>query len=139
MSDNLDRAPSRTYSRFVGSHHGGLVVREERIERLARRLARSESQIYRSNRGARAPESAFDGVAGALAAPVPRRRAVVTISGAVLAGSLLRPRRARAAAATCECPHCWPYGPKPCQNSKGAKVCVEDNLQCCSNDNCAIA
>jgi hypothetical protein len=94
----------------------------DKIDRLARRLARTEPEISRS----------FDGAARALSAPITRRRAVTLIGGAVMAGSLLRPGRAAAQ-------NCWPGGPKICTNPKGARVCVADNLQCCSNDNCAIA
>jgi hypothetical protein len=96
----------------------------DNIDRLARRLARTELEIARTD--------AFEGAARALGAPVTRRRAVTLLGGAVVAGSLLRPARAGAQ-------NCWPGGPKVCSNSKGARVCVSNDLQCCSNDNCAIA
>lgn len=106
---------------------------DHRVDGWARRLARPDADLIVSTE-ARAPsggESLVDGMARALAAPVTRRRAVALIGGAVVAGSLLRPGRAQA--------DCFPGGPKVCSNPKGARVCVPDNLQCCSNDNCAIA
>jgi hypothetical protein len=103
------------------------------MDRLARRLARTEPEIARSTS---APlwsiDDAFEGAARALGAPVSRRRAVTLLGGAVMAGSLLRPSRADAQ-------NCYPGGPKVCSNPKGARVCVSSDLQCCSNDNCAIA
>ena len=72
-----------------------------------------------------------DGVARALVTPVSRRRVLAAAGGAVVAASLLRPGRAQA--------DCFPGGPKVCPNSKGAKVCVPADLECRSNDNCAIA
>jgi hypothetical protein len=94
---------------------------DDRVDRLARRLARTEPEISRSG--------AFDGIARAL---VTRRRAVALAGAAIATGSVLRPGSARAQ-------NCFPGGPKICTNPKGARVCVPDNLQCCSNDNCAIA
>jgi hypothetical protein len=107
---------------------------EHRIDRLARRLAGSEPGIFRSvSTATPTVESAFDGLARALAAPVTRRRALVVSGGAVAAASLLRPGPARAAG---ECPS---GGPNVCSNSRGARVCVPANLACCSNEFCAIA
>jgi hypothetical protein len=94
---------------------------DDHVDRLARRLARTEPEISRSG--------AFDGIARAL---VTRRRAVALAGAAIATGSMLRPGSARAQ-------NCFPGGPKICSNPKGARVCVPDNLQCCSNDNCAIA
>jgi hypothetical protein len=101
---------------------------ERGIDRLARWLARSDAGIQSSTRGS---GSAFDVIARAAAAPVTRRRALVTAGGAMVVSSLLRPGSARA--------DCYPGGPKICSNAKGMKVCVPNNLECCSNDNCAIA
>jgi hypothetical protein len=107
---------------------------DHRMDGWARRLARSDSEsiVSASGRGPSNGESVFDGVARALAAPVTRRRAVGLIGGAVIAGSLLRPGRARAQ-------NCYPGGPQICTNPHGARVCVPNDLQCCSNENCAIA
>ena len=95
------------------------------VDRLARRLAErdisSEARV----------DTAFDGVARALGAPMTRRRVVVLIGAAVAAGSLLRPGRARAQ-------NCYPGGPKVCEQN-GKRVCVQGDLACCSNDECAIA
>jgi hypothetical protein len=97
------------------------------LDRLARRLARAAPEISNSARGG----TTFDGVARALAAPMTRRRAVMLIGGAVAAGSLLRPGSARAQ-------NCYPGGPKVCEQN-GRKVCVAEDLACCSNDECAVA
>jgi hypothetical protein len=103
-----------------------------RVDDLARRLA-SDELIARTGREPAAPtvDSAFDGLARALAAPLSRRRMLAAAGGAVAAASLLRPGRAQA--------DCFPGGPKICSNPHGARVCVPSNLACCSNDNCAIA
>jgi hypothetical protein len=97
------------------------------VDRLARRLADAEPEISSSAR----LETNFDGVARALAPPAPRRRAVMLGGGAIAAGSLLRPGSARAQ-------NCYPGGPKTCEQN-GRKVCVPEDLACCSNDQCAIA
>ncbi len=102
---------------------------EPGIDRLARWLARSDAGIQSSTAGGTG--SALDVLARAVAGPVTRRRALLTAGGAAMAGSMLRPGSARA--------DCFPGGPKVCSNSKGMKVCVPNNLECCSNDNCAIA
>jgi hypothetical protein len=110
-----------------------------RIERWARRLAKSNVDIVSGRRtpADRRPESRsgaetmFEGAAVMLAAPVTRRRAVALMGGAALVGSLLRPGKAKAG--------CWPGGPKVCTSSGGARVCVGNELDCCSNDFCAIA
>lgn len=102
-------------------------MRAPSVDKLARRLAESDPQIYSDAR----VDAAFDGVARALGAPVTRRRAVALIGAAVAAGSLLRPGRAQAQ-------NCWPGGPKICEQN-GRRVCVSNDLACCSNDNCAIA
>jgi hypothetical protein len=112
---------------------------EHRVDRLARRLAGEEPGIFLASStpggarrgGATTPESAFDGLARALVTPLSRRRMIAAAGGAVAAASLLRPGQARA--------DCFPGGPKVCSNPKGAKVCVPDDLQCCSNEFCAIA
>jgi len=101
------------------------VIGEDRIDRLARRLARDEREIASTT-------PVIDRMAVALTAPITRRRAMTLAGGAIVAGSLLRPGRASAQ-------NCFPGGPKICSNPKGARVCVPDNLACCSNDNCAIA
>lgn len=104
---------------------------EPRVDRLARRLAGTEPELYSSETaGHPRIETRLDGIARALGAPVTRRRAVALIGGAVMAGSLLAPGRARAQS-------CFPGGPKVC-TSGGKRVCVPENL-CCSNENCAIA
>jgi hypothetical protein len=102
------------------------------VDRLAVRLASAEPEIYDAGTG-RHPRagSALEGIARALGAPVTRRRAVALIGATVAAGSLLRPRSARAQ-------NCWPGGPKVCEQN-GRKVCVAEDLTCCSNDECAIA
>ena len=101
------------------------MIGEDRIDRLARRLARDEREIASTT-------PVIDRMAVALTAPITRRRAMTLAGGAIVAGSLLRPGRASAQ-------NCFPGGPKICSNPKGARVCVPDNLACCSNDNCAIA
>jgi hypothetical protein len=105
---------------------------EDRIDQMARRVAGDEPGIFLGiGAPGRGVDSALDGVARALAAPLSRRRALAAAGGVVAAASLLRPARASA--------DCWPGGPKVCENSHGAKVCVPANLNCCSNENCAIA
>ena len=111
---------------------------EDRVDRWARRLARADRDIVDGEaRSTPDIDSVFDGVARALATPVTRRRAVLALGGAVAAGSLLRPSRAHAAG---QCPS---GGPKQCTSPAGnglvRRVCVPDNLACCSNENCAIA
>jgi hypothetical protein len=105
-------------------------MKEHGIDRLARWLARSDAGIQ-SPTPAGGAGSALDVIARAAAGPVTRRRALLATGGAVMATSLLRPGSARA--------DCFPGGPQVCSNSKGMKVCVPNNLACCSNDNCAIA
>jgi hypothetical protein len=89
--------------------------------------------------GTRAGGAAFDAplmdmVGRALAVPIPRRRALGAISGALLAGSAWRPGRASAAPQECKAPT-----PKPCDHPGGARVCVRDDFVCCSAPKCALA
>ncbi|MGZ6616742.1 MAG: hypothetical protein ACXVFQ_20245, partial [Solirubrobacteraceae bacterium] len=107
-------------------------MNDHRLDRLARRVATLDTNIARRAASAPGPsDSALDGIARAVATPISRRRALLAAGSAVAAASLLRPGRAEA--------DCFPGGPKICSNSHGAKVCVPNNLACCSNDNCAIA
>ncbi len=103
------------------------------VDRLALRLARTDAElIYDSGTRRRAPaDTRLDGIARTLGAPVTRRRAVGLIGAGVVAGSLLRPGSARGQ-------NCWPGGPKTCTSGDG-RVCVPNDLACCSNDKCAIA
>jgi hypothetical protein len=76
----------------------------------------------------------MDMVARALAVPMPRRRAVGLISGALLAGGAWRPGRARAAAQTC-----GGDTPVACDHPKGARVCAPVGYNCCAAPGCALA
>ena len=71
-------------------------------------------------------------LARALAAPMPRRRAVGLISGALVAASVVRPTRARAATCTGDTP-------KKCSNGKGSEVCTTADGQCCETPTCMMA
>lgn len=117
---------------------GRVTAGEDRVDRLARRLALADRDIVAGGAPS-APdiESAFDGVARVLVTPMTRRRAVMAVGGAIVAGSLLRPGRAHAQG---QCPS---GGPNVCTSPAGnglvRRVCVPANLACCSNENCAIA
>lgn len=111
----------------------GEVSIERRVDRLARLLADGEPGIFRSVKQPAGVESAFDSIARAVEVPITRRRAMGVAGVAIAVGAFLRPGRAVAAG---QCPS---GGPNVCTNSHGARVCVPANLQCCSNDNCAIA
>ncbi len=107
-----------------------------RVDRLARRLASSDRNGP-SSRTVTPPDTAeamLDGVARALVAPISRRRAVVAIGGAVVAGSTLRPGWASADARVCS-----GATPKKCQGSGGQSVCVSADSPCCSNELCGGA
>ena len=110
---------------------------EDRVDRLARRLAGEEPGIFRASptlaTAQTTAESAFDGLARALVTPVSRRRALAVAGGAVAAVSLLRPEQARAA---CGCPD---GGPTVCDGPNGTRCCAPAGLACCSNEFCAIA
>ena len=85
------------------------------------------------------PEFAIDSIARSLAAPMSRRRAIRVISGTLLAGSVLRPRSARAAGLTCP-PSSDPTATLRCQSTVGdAALCVQPDWHCCSNPVCAGA
>ncbi len=111
----------------------------------ARRLARSETRLYRRRDGwtPPPPDPLFDGMARVLATPLTRRRAVGVIGAGVLVGSLWRPSRSRAAVGGCTSEAtatnptcCWRVGS---DQSKDRPCCVEPGHQCCSTNNCALA
>jgi hypothetical protein len=106
-----------------------------RVDRLARRLANPGGHVLTRQRLPQpgAAEPVLDGVARALVAPVTRRRAVVLVGGAVVAGSVLRPGGARADARVC------PAGTTKCQSAGGPSACMPTGkgLVCCNSDVCA--
>jgi hypothetical protein len=73
----------------------------------------------------------MDMVARTLAIPMPRRRAIGLMAGALLAGSAWRPGRARAVT-------CGGAFPKKCKHSGGAEVCTTADGSCCETKNCIV-
>src|SRR5436190_6866978 len=89
--------------------------------------------------GPRATDGALvDGIARALAEPMPRRRAIGLVGGMLLAGSLLRPGRARGDARVCP-PSSQPAATKKCQSPGGQSLCTTPDMPCCNTDRCAVA
>src|SRR4051794_19406617 len=114
------------------------------MERWARRLARSDEHPIADRPLRHAPRAtpAFDDLARSLVAPMTRRRAGVLVGGAVVAASLVRPPRARAAVGGCTS-QATSTNPKCCyrlgSGPNDRPCCVEAELQCCNTDMCAAA
>ena len=106
---------------------------DDRVRDLVR-TRDAESDASRRSRSSRSEFDAplVDLVARALALPMPRRRAIGLISGALLAGGAWRPGRARAQT-------CAGDTPKTCQHPGGAKTCVPSDYECCTTEKCARA
>jgi hypothetical protein len=89
-------------------------------------------------RNRRSGGALIDEISRVLAHPMPRRHAIVVLSGALLAGSGVRPRSARGDARTCP-PFFQPSATKKCQGPGGQSVCVPPELPCCSTERCGGA
>jgi len=101
-----------------------------------RNLVRKQDAAANPARPARPETTPFNApvaelVARTLATPMPRRRAVGLMAGALLAGSAWRPGRARAAT-------CTGAFPKKCTHSGGAEVCTTADGSCCETKNCIV-
>jgi hypothetical protein len=101
-----------------------------------RDLVRADDASRRRQFDSGAADFAAPGIdlfARALVIPMPRRRAIGLISGAVFAYGAWRPGRARAAVV------CSGNTPQRCEAPGGAAVCVGTDFVCCSNTRCAGA
>jgi hypothetical protein len=120
-------------------------VTDGTFERWARRLARSDENLIVDTPLRHSPRAtpALDNLARSLVAPMTRRRAVVLMGGAVVAGSLVRPRRAPAAIGGCTSEE-TASNPTCCYRLGGMGAndrpcCVAPGHACCSTDQCALA
>jgi hypothetical protein len=117
------------------------VVSRRSFDDRVRDLVRADDASHGRQSGSRASDFAaprmaaprMDLVARALAIPMPRRRAIGLISGALVAGAAWRPGRARGAVV------CSGNTPLRCEAPGGAAVCTSADSVCCSNDLCAGA
>lgn len=74
----------------------------------------------------------FDEAARILAGPMPRRRAVAVLGGALLAALL-----GTDASAQLTCPGGCPFGSQCCPGQRGANnFCILNSLICCGNSSC---